>query len=851
MFPFNFSCINQSMLSQNPMDSLNLLWNQQAEKMKADSIMYMTPTFNFNGGWAFPEFGTYGNSLLNPMLAIQQTMNSFQNGNWMGGMNGGFGNFNFGNMFSNTPWNSTFPGFGGGSNGTSGGVSNEYTALKNLIVKYKELGTKDNSLSPEVLDRINKALNKSGKPEEKMDALKEVYKTLNKNKLEKALLALDENKNALYTAGYDLKTLDTDENTKLKKDLNSLETDINNKKGDKLAEIAGNESNSQILKIISCWNSEHSSDSERGIIRLVAKNLPEAESERETHKAGVNYLVMSLINKTEDLKSEVDGNFTNLDKAKDELKDALTKAQSEFNETNLMTLAGKFDTLYAMLRIMEAERIRNKISTKYDFLNKIASNDKDFVNDDLIVKATKEDLKSEGIDVSNIKTDSMPKQEQEEFTDIDERYDTAEERIDALVEDEELKKTAKDGVYMTTASTANNPAHFYMEKDDKIIELKNVTAIDKNGNCTMVDGSKKTLAQAEASSEEVTAQDIVDYNNTIERVDQLVKDGTLVKWTQFNWLKGEKLFKSKGLKENGRSQYFVIRNNKLVEIDCESLSAEGKAKFSDGTEKEFSKLEDGDFREISDSEIVTTNKKVEADRKKAVEQENKLNQAVIEKANILVKNGLLKETNCKDPKVYYSENSKKHYIVKNGKLYELTNTLQAYGNGNVRITGNNVISAKNAEAKETSIEALTKNASQSGTQLGRDFADKVMGNSSSQEITQAVSILYDNVNVYNIRSFIKAYHEEEGWFTDNICEQIFTENDFQDCKHKSIKRIIQLVLAYCDKEHLNTSSNAYKKLKEKLSTISDNDNEEQKITLTESDCQNIDNWILSVLHITD
>ena len=629
MFPFNFSCINQSMLSQNPMDSLNLLWNQQAEKMKADSIMYMTPTFNFNGGWAFPEFGTYGNSLLNPMLAIQQTMNSFQNGNWMGGMNGGFGNFNFGNMFSNTPWNSTFPGFGGGSNGTSGGVSNEYTALKNLIVKYKELGTKDNSLSPEVLDRINKALNKSGKPEEKMDALKEVYKTLNKNKLEKALLALDENKNALYTAGYDLKTLDTDENTKLKKDLNSLETDINNKKGDKLAEIAGNESNSQILKIISCWNSEHSSDSERGIIRLVAKNLPEAESERETHKAGVNYLVMSLINKTEDLKSEVDGNFTNLDKAKDELKDALTKAQSEFNETNLMTLAGKFDTLYAMLRIMEAERIRNKISTKYDFLNKIASDDKDFVNDDLIVKATKKDLESEGIKTAGIKTDSMPKHEQEEFTDVDDKYETAEEKLKALDEEKGELTPAEKGVYKTTASTKNCPAHFYMAKDDKIIELKNVKSIDKDGNCTMVDGSKKTLAQVQESAEEVTAQDIVDYNNTIERVNDLVKDGTIVPHTQYGWLKGEKLFRSKGLKENGHLQFFVIRNNKLVEIDCENLTKEGKANFSGGTVKDFGNLEDGDFREISDSDIVTTNKKVEKDK---ADQEQKKQELEKQKA---------------------------------------------------------------------------------------------------------------------------------------------------------------------------------------------------------------------------
>ena len=792
MFPFNFSCINQSMLSQNPMDSLNLLWNQQAEKMKADSIMYMTPTFNFNGGWAFPEFGTYGNSLLNPMLAIQQTMNSFQNGNWMGGMNGGFGNFNFGNMFSNTPWNSTFPGFGGGSNGTSGGVSNEYTALKNLIVKYKELGTKDNSLSPEVLDRINKALNKSGKPEEKMDALKEVYKTLNKNKLEKALLALDENKNALYTAGYDLKTLDTDENTKLKKDLNSLETDINNKKGDKLAEIAGNESNSQILKIISCWNSEHSSDSERGIIRLVAKNLPEAESERETHKAGVNYLVMSLINKTEDLKSEVDGNFTNLDKAKDELKDALTKAQSEFNETNLMTLAGKFDTLYAMLRIMEAERIRNKISTKYDFLNKIASDDKDFVNDDLIVKATKKDLESEGIKTAGIKTDSMPKHEQEEFTDVDDKYETAEEKLKALDEEKGELTPAEKGVYKTTASTKNCPAHFYMAKDDKIIELKNVKSIDKDGNCTMVDGSKKTLAQVQESAEKVTAQDIVDYNNTIERVNDLVKDGTIVPHTQYGWLKGEKLFRSKGLKENGHLQFFVIRNNKLVEIDCENLTKEGKANFSGGTVKDFGNLEDGDFREISDSDIVTTNKKVEKDK---ADQERKKQELEKQKAE--------KEAKRK---------------------------------------------AKPLDKGSEAFKTIEKNGKATGEQIYEDL----VGYTYDTEWKRAKNnILNTNknenkMNADTVYGIIKAYTDENKHygFGDNILEQIATEYGQKKAeKKKLIDHIIKCVLEFGKKygaDNGDSYTELYDNYRNGISEDKANDS---------SECRKIDHLILDILGI--
>ena len=609
---FHFSPLNYDLVQSTPSGSLNILWNQLNQKSIANSMMYMTPTFNFSIGYEYPEFGMFGNNLLNPLLAMQQTMQAFQNGNWMNGMN------NWGNwqMPWNTPWGITPSG--------SSTSNSEYDALKALITKYKEIGTKNSSLSPSLLDKINNALNKSGKPEEKLEALRDLYKQLDKNKLEKALLELPEYKKMLDVAGYKFNGTNKEEDTKLKKELNSLEQDIKNKKGDNLVTVSVSENNPSILRIISYWNDTHKDDNSRGIIRLVANNLPSEESEMELHKKGINNLAMSLINKVEDFKSEVDGDFSKLDEAKDNVSKALTTANEKFTKDNLLALAKEFDTLYAMLRMMEAERVRNTINTKYGFLNDISSTDKDIADDNLIVEDTKADLKNEGIKVDDIEIDTVPEEDVEEVSDIDERVDTAEEKVEELVKEEELKKTARDGVYTTTQSSTNEPAKFYTVKGDKLVELKGVKSIDKDGNCTMADGSKK--AQKDVETVEVTAQDVVDYNNTLERVDSLVKDGTIkpVDTSKMGaWPKSVKLYECKGLQENGKKQYFIVRGNELMQLDCEGINPGGTIVI-DGNAVLFKDLTDDNFETISNSDIVTTDKKKEAGERKAQEENEEL-----------------------------------------------------------------------------------------------------------------------------------------------------------------------------------------------------------------------------------
>lgn len=783
---FNYSILNYDLAQSTPSGTINLFWNEQMQKMKTDSIMYMTPGFDPTIGYTYPEFGTWGNNLLNPMLAIQQTMYAFQNGSWMSGMNGMNGAN--GGMFGFQPWN-TNPWSNNNNSSTTTGNS-EYDALKALIIRYKEIGVKNNSLSPEALDKINTALNKSGKPEEKLEALKDLYKSLNKNKLEKALLDLPEYKEALRFAGYNLNGMNKEDDKELKKNLNKLETNIkaNNADFGGLVDLATSEN---VLRVVSYWNDTHSDENSRGIIRLVANHLPTKDDEKTNHKTLVTNLANALVNRADDLKSELEGSYPKLDAAKQKVADASNKIKdtATCTKTNLTDLAKAFDELYAMLRMMEAERIRNNIKTKYNFINDISSTDTDFVNDDLVVKATKEDLKKEGI-TAVPETDDIPVEEREEISDIDERLETPEEKIEELVTKENLQKSAKDGVYQTKTTSTNEPPHFYMVKDDKLVELKDVKAIDKDGNCTMLDNTKKKLEEVETV--EVSGQDIIDYQKEVKRVDDLVAAGTMPKCSGTGLPAGTTLYKSKGKKVDGYREYFVMRNNKLMKIDCKYVAADGKVVKNDGTKVEFSALQDSDFVEAGTINTEDLKAKKEAEEAEAERQEAENNTRADE--------AILEKTYTKPEEV------------------------------------------------ETDVSK------------GKDIADLLMGNTNDDEWGEA-STMITKITKENVHSIIRGYADEEGCGTDNILEQIASEDKDggflgigrkrRDAgeRLKLINHIIKAVLEHCE-EYGVQNEYAYKQLKAKYNNgtgITEKMiNDEETTTI-----RSLDKWILKLLDIKD
>lgn len=626
MFPFHYSALNHAVARGTESDSINILGNQLQEKMKADSMVYMAPIFDFSSSMTDLLSPFSFNSPLNVGANINAYLTAYQNGTWQcnqgfggfGGFNfgnfGGIGNgFNFGNMFGGN-WGN----FGNNNtNGTSTG-SSELDALKALITKYKEIGEKNCSLSPSLKDKITNTLNKSGSTEEKLTALKDLYKILDKSKLEQAMLQMTEYKEMLTEAGYDFKSSNREKDAELKKELNTLEQNIKGK-GDQLTLLTGGENDPSILRKISYWNDTHKDANNRSILRLIADNIPSKEAEQTQYKIGVKNLSMSLINKVEDFKASASGEFTKLDKAKNEVSEALSKAEKDFTKNNITDLAKKFETLYAMLRILEAEKTRNAIKAKFSFLNNIASDDKDFVTDDLIVAETKADLKKEGISFNESDIDEIKQDAVEDYTDIDDKCDTPEEKVKALMADDTkaLAKTSKNGVYKSTATNTNEPVKHYVIKDDKLVELKGVRYIDKNGMCTKVDGKKVSLEQAKKDAVEVTAQDIINYKNTVDMVNKLVSNGTLMKPTFKGLPAGVTVYKSKGIPlGNKYRQYFVVKDGQLKQIDCQYCDTnDGKFVMNDGKKLSFNQLTNDNFTTVGESDIVT-------------EDENKQKQAV-------------------------------------------------------------------------------------------------------------------------------------------------------------------------------------------------------------------------------
>lgn len=75
---FHFSMINHDMVSQNPAASLNLLWNQLRQTSITQQLLFQTPTFAPTFGSDYSGYATGFDVLLNPQLAIAQTMRSNQ-----------------------------------------------------------------------------------------------------------------------------------------------------------------------------------------------------------------------------------------------------------------------------------------------------------------------------------------------------------------------------------------------------------------------------------------------------------------------------------------------------------------------------------------------------------------------------------------------------------------------------------------------------------------------------------------------------------------------------------------------------------------------------------------------------
>ena len=816
----NFSLINSSMISQNPADSINLFWNERFADSQARQLMFMTPSFQGTICNLFPEYGMYGNSLLDPMLAIQQTMQQFQNGSWMQG--GGWNFPFFGNQDYSSMWNNFWNRNNGNNGGSSSGeLPDEYNSLKALLLKYKENDNGKHNFGKKIQD----AINKSGNADEKMTALKNVYKEISikdREGLKNALLSLDLYKKEIIASGYGLDKLDKEANTNLNK---TIKTMYDNIKDEKFSELkiwlCGSEDGSvaavgdDILTIISEWNDTYKNTgakNERSIIYHLASKLPtntdasDYNTRLDSHKEMVKELCRKLEERVIPLENEIDSDmYAKLQEKSTALSNAWDTAETTYNSTNLGNLAKAFEDLYVALRLAEASRISQNIQTKYAFVNDIASDDTDFVNKDLIIEETKTDLKAEGFKDETITAavDDLGGENLGQVQTPASYHDnkTAQEQLELLIRENKIRETNTDGVY-TNSSNAEHK--HYMIKGDKLVELVGVTNIDSEGNCTVV-GEKDKKPINDVETIEVNYSDVKSYSDTVAKVDSYINDEKIEKLNTFD---GITVYKSTGTENgenNGKHQYFMIKDNKFQKINGTVDEQTGKVTLTTSSEeaKALKELESADLEIVSSASGIWDAASNDA-RKEQIEQEAEA--AEEEKVKYLYGMGFEKVQ--KEGSITYklmghscADFRYKSLIIgidKNGKFVNKTGKTLTFS-----MNGEKVTIAADATITEEQICAY------SGYILGEKVSRDLNWYTSPDELNEVFRIINRNLNSKNIRTFIQRFQQRETWGTDTLLEQIASEKGTLKERYTAIMKIIEVVMEYCKENNINQNNNDY------------------------------------------
>ena len=608
-----FSTNNYAAIKGNQEGENFLLAQDLAAKTEQNSL-FMTQSPNIGlmdeyGGWDNPSFAT---NMLNPMIVANQVMNPGINlGNTIGG--NAFppiDSFNFSNPWKDfqSPW-----GMQDGRGGTGQGKTAEeklqyaqYDKMKKILNEYKKVASDSEKAY------IEEALSKSGKIDEKLQALKDVSKKLNSSVIKESLLSMDPYKAQLIKSGYKVSNNDADKT--LKTNLKLAAADLKAGKAETLtSSVITNDAEPNILNILSTWNDTHNTASDKNIIRLVASSIPSKADEQTHHKVVVEHIAKSLVAYAEKVKSDLNTeNLSQLDASAEAVTEAWATASKNFTKDNLNKLAAKVDDLYARLRLIEAEKIRNNIQKDYKFINDITG--KTIINDGLIVKETEKDLKSEGISLPTNR-DVVPSENRDErpISNLDDK--PVDEQINGLVNERTISSLqGHRGIYKSHG-TGNEPAHYYKKQGEQLVELKDVKSIDTKGVCTLRNGERKKLSEVEKV--EVSPTEIETYKSSLEKIKQLKQEGKMDKCSTDlpSWNRaGRTLYWSKGKKADGAHQCFVVLGNELMQINCKYVDKNGKIVMEDGT-KEITQLTEDDCTPVNSSEVLATDEPKETKEK--------------------------------------------------------------------------------------------------------------------------------------------------------------------------------------------------------------------------------------------
>ena len=533
---YNFSFVNHDMISPCWGDTLRLNYNLASSQIATNASLFMTPTFDPSIMTQYPQFGAFGNGLLNPMLAINQTMQSFGNGWNMGGFN--FGNFQ--NMFPTNPWGNWTNGGGNNSNLSDAEreelakVKDDVEFLKGLLKEVKTTAKDD--IDRDTLRKIDLALSKSSNAKTELERKKEVlaslqdaYKSIDKDIIRKVTPTLVEVKGDLYESGFNFNsdssyayTPDKDQVDNTSDKVIAISSAINNIRSANRTckEVSGIQKH-EVLRIISAWNDQHNSDDERSIIRAVNKQIKtiEAADEKKDVVTGViSPLTTALMQQTSSILNSNSKNFDTsvkeaIEKQIKDLTDALNKASDEANEANLKDLADKFEAVYLSARKISAMSAQKAVANKYSFVDSIESGSEDDVfNDKLFKDSTVDDLEKEGFKGDDLKFDSF-------------KLKKANTPADPKITKEFLTDSTKNKGEVTVHTASENGFNYtvykykdkyYEIKDNQIKEVTNPTIISTNNN----------NAQDDDTNNQITKQKLEADGTQLTKIKITMRDGS-------------------------------------------------------------------------------------------------------------------------------------------------------------------------------------------------------------------------------------------------------------------------------------------------------------------------------------
>ena len=537
------SFINFQMCSTNPMNSLNIMWNQLGTKNLANSMMYHYPVFSMNNFTPFFN-GTSNDYLTNPFYSVAQTMWNFnQSGNtiWGGSNNNMFGNMDFSKMWGNFTGSGSSSSVGGERTKTAEQIEyqRKYNKLLSLMKQLKDA----EEITSAQKDIINAAIvadneNSKGEWKDKFNALKKAYDKIDDKNIKKYLVKnMDASVNGesgaensfrvqLTDAGYEYTATDVD--TKLNALVCAIDelSDSNPRISNGLIDALDIESaDTNILDLISSWNSEKGNLNvgNKRIMAYIADKYNDSkikdESREEIKTSLVKPLYLSLINKAKDLANQLEGEEI------DNLNNAITTLATEYEklDKNMSTsFVQAFDNLYVATRWAAIKVIEKEADEYYGEI------DSKFFNNELFDDDVKKDLISEGfskteIDAQKVNYAAIKHNDKDDGGNDNEDFgDTPEKQIEYL-KSEGLVETLEGKTYVggetvyreTTPTGENGKAKLFIIKDGKLYELTD-PVLNANGKYSAealkeVDADDiKTAHDEKIAEEEAAAEKAAD-----------------------------------------------------------------------------------------------------------------------------------------------------------------------------------------------------------------------------------------------------------------------------------------------------------------------------------------------------